>query len=119
MMAIGDDLRFLLDIVQSLAQRGNMDAKIGLLDEYIQPDMPDDFRIGLRVSRMGGKENEDIGRPAAERHGPAIAQKRAAGRRERERSELQVAHKVIPIQAPGGLRRIAFLVSPKPSSGLV
>lgn len=99
-----------------------MDAKIGLFDECIRPDMPDDFRIGLQVSRMRGEENEDIGRPAAQRHGPAIAQKRAAGRRECERSELQVAHKIILIQAPGRLRWpswIAFLVSPKPSSGLV
>jgi len=117
-MTTGDGLRFLLDIVQSLAQRGNMDAKIGLLDERIRPDMPDDFRIGLQVSRMCGEENEDIGRPAAQRHGPAIAQKRAAGRREREQSELQVAHKVILIQAPGRRSRpcwIAFLVSPQPS----
>lgn len=100
MMATGNDLRFLLDIVHSLAQRGNMDAKIGLLDERVRPDMPDDFRIGLQASRMRGEENEDIGRPAAQHHGPAIAQKRAAGRRECERSELQVAHKVILIQAP-------------------
>lgn len=92
-----------------------MDAKIGLLDERVRPDMPDDFRIGLQISRMCGEESEDISRPAAERHGPAIAQKRAAGRRKRERSELQVAHKVILIQAPGRRSRpcwVAFLVSP-------
>jgi hypothetical protein len=58
-----------LGVVQRFSQCGNVDAKAGLFDERVGPDMLDDLGVGLEFSGMRGEEDQDVRSPAAEWNG--------------------------------------------------
>jgi hypothetical protein len=84
-----------LAVSKRLANRGDVDSEAPFLNDYVRPDVIDEFLLRDDLTRAVGKIDQNIQRPTAEGKHLTIAPKDPLADRKLKRAKLQVSVNVI------------------------
>src|SRR3954453_1005968 len=83
----GQEAVAVLAVTQRLAERGDVDPEVALLDEGVGPDAGDKLVLADDLARPLDQGDQDVQRPAAERHRLVALEQELPRREQPERPE--------------------------------